>query len=86
MAVVGVLPRHLPCSYAAYTAGSMALALCTQAGLWSLARYLNVLFPGFMALGLLGQRSRPLFWGLLGVFPLTLVLLTMRYAQWHWVA
>ena len=86
MAAVGVLPRHLPRSYAAYTVGSLALALCTRAGVWSLARYLQVLFPGFMALGLLGQRSRPLFWALLGVFTLTLVLLTMRYAQWHWVA
>jgi hypothetical protein len=86
IALVGVLPRHLPSSYAVYTGASLAMAICTKAGIWSLTRYLAVLFPGFMALGLIGQRSRPLFWALLGVFILTLVVFTMRYAQWHWVA
>jgi hypothetical protein len=86
IALVGVLPRHLPSSYAVYTGASLAMAICTKVGIWSLTRYLAVLFPGFMGLGLIGQRSRPLFWALLGVFILTLVVFTMRYAQWHWVA
>jgi hypothetical protein len=83
--LVGILPRYLPLSYALYTGASMAMAMCTKAGIESLTRYLVVLFPGFMALGLLGQRSRTLFWALLGVFMLTLVVFTMRYAQWYWV-
>jgi hypothetical protein len=85
LALVGVLPRYLPISYAVYTGASIAMAMCTKAGIESLTRYLVVLFPGFMALGLIGQRSRALFWALLGVFILTLAVFTMRYAQWHWV-
>jgi Mannosyltransferase (PIG-V) len=85
IALVGVLPRHLPISYALYTGASIATAICNKGGIWSLTRYLAVLFPGFMVLGLLGQRTRALFWGLLGVFIPTLVGFAMRYAQWYWV-
>jgi Mannosyltransferase (PIG-V) len=86
LSLTGVLPRYLPFSYTVYTGISIAMAICTEAGIWSLTRYLVVLFPGFMVLGLIGQRSRLIFWTLLGVFILMLVLFTMRYAQWHWVA
>jgi Mannosyltransferase (PIG-V) len=85
LALVGVLPRYLPISYAMYTGASMAMAMCTKAGIESLTRYLVVLFPGFMALGLIGQHSRALFWVLLGVFILTLVVFAMRYTAWYWV-
>jgi Mannosyltransferase (PIG-V) len=85
LALVGILPRHLPISYTVYTAAGLVLPLCTKVGLFGLTRYLAVLFPGFMALGIIGQRSRGLFWALLSVFTVTLVIFSMRYAQWHWV-
>jgi hypothetical protein len=85
LALVGILPRFLPISYAMYTILGIALPLCTKTGLFGLTRYLNVLFPGFMALGIITQRSRRLFWALLSVFTVTLIIFSMRYAQWHWV-
>jgi hypothetical protein len=85
LALVGVLLRYLPISYALYTICGIALPLCTKASLFGLTRYLNVLFPGFMALGVIAQRSRGLFWALLGVFTMILIIFAMRYAQWHWV-
>ena len=85
LALVGLLPGYLPISYALYTLLGIAMPLCTKAGLFGLTRYLNVLFPGFIALGLLAQHARGLFWALLSVFAVTLILFSMRYAQAHLV-
>ena len=51
----------------------------------SLTRYVNVLFPGFMALGIIGRESRWLPWVLLALFTLVLTIFSMRFAQWHWI-
>jgi hypothetical protein len=86
IALVGVLPRHLPRSSAVSPGARLAMAGCPKVGMWPLTRHPAVLFPGVMALGRLGQRSRPRFWAPLGVFLLTLVVSTPRSAPGHGVA
>jgi hypothetical protein len=48
-------------------------------------RHANVVFPCFMVLGIIGQRSRWILCALLPFFTLTLVYLSMRFAQWYLV-
>ena len=48
-------------------------------------RHSNVVFPCFMFLGIIAQRSRWIPWALLPLFTLTLVYLSMRFAQWYLV-
>jgi Gpi18-like mannosyltransferase len=85
IALACALPRYLPNSYAVYSLLSLALPLCTTAGIWSFSRYASVIFPVFMLLGLVGQRSRWSLWALVVVFGVILAIFSMRYAQWHWV-
>jgi Gpi18-like mannosyltransferase len=85
IALACALPRYLPNSYAVYSLLSLALPLCTTAGIWSFSRYASVIFPVFMLLGLVGQRSRWSLWALVVVFGVLLAIFSMRYAQWHWV-
>jgi Gpi18-like mannosyltransferase len=86
MALACALPLYLSTSYAVYSLLCLALPLCTTAGIWSFSRYASVIFPVFMLLGIVGQRSRWRVWGLVAMFGILLVILSMRYAQWHWVA
>jgi Gpi18-like mannosyltransferase len=86
MALACALPLYLSTSYAAYSLLCLALPLCTTAGIWSFSRYASVIFPVFMLLGLVGQRSRWSVWVLVAIFGVLLAIFSMRYAQWHWVA
>ncbi|PZR98899.1 MAG: hypothetical protein DLM69_08060, partial [Candidatus Chloroheliales bacterium] len=54
--------------------------------LLSISRFVVVLFPAFMLLGLAGARSRTfhLVWLLLSV--MLLALYFIRFANWYWVA
>jgi hypothetical protein len=78
------LTRRLPWSYSVYTLLGVLLPLFTTK-VNSLTRYVNVLFPGFMALGIIGRESRWLPWVLLAIFTLVLTIFSMRFAQWHWI-
>lgn len=78
------LTRRLPWSYSVYTLLGVLLPLFTTK-VNSLTRYINVLFPGFMALGIIGRESRWLPWVLLALFTLVLTIFSMRFAQWHWI-
>lgn len=83
IAVVGVL-RRLPREYGAYTVVALALPLSLPVApqpLMSLPRFLAVLFPIFLWLGT--RRGYRLTVAAFGVL---LVVFTVRYASWHWVA
>jgi hypothetical protein len=88
VAAAGVL-RRLPRAYGAYVVAALALPLSFPVGpqpLMSLPRFLAVLFPLFMWLGLVvaGRPRRRGF--LLVVSALGLCVFAARYATWHWVA
>jgi hypothetical protein len=51
-----------------------------------MTRYLSVLFPGFIALGMVGERSRWLLRIVIVTFAIVLACFSLRFAQWHWVA
>jgi hypothetical protein len=76
---------YLPKGYALYTCLGIGMPLFTAAGIWSMTRYLSVLFPTFMMLGMIGQRWRWIIWMLLAVFTVGMVYFSMYFAQWHWV-
>ena len=76
---------RLPRSYTIYSVLSLAMPLFTVGGVWSMIRHANVVFPCFMVLGIIAQRSRWILWALLPLFTLTLVYLSMRFAQWYLV-
>ena len=87
LAVVGW--RWLPLSYSVYLAGGLAASLLNPASaepLLSLARFVIVLWPGFILLGMVGQRSRSfhLVWVVTSL--LLLGLLFSRFANWWFVA
>lgn len=85
IALACTLPSHLPRSYALYTILGVALPLFAQNNTGGLTRYVNVLFPGFMALGIIGRKSRWIVWVHLALFAVVLVYFSMRFAQMHWV-
>jgi hypothetical protein len=85
IALACTLPSHLPRSYALYTILGVALPLLAQKNTYGLTRYFNVLFPGFMALGIIGRKSRSIPWVCLALFIVVLVYFSMRFAQWRWV-
>jgi hypothetical protein len=83
VAVVGVV-RRLPPQYGAYTVAALALPLSFPVPpqpLMSLPRFLGVLFPLFLWLAT--RRGYRLT---LVAFALLLVVFTVRYSTWHWVA
>jgi hypothetical protein len=87
VACIGVL-RRLPLAYGAYVVAALALPLSFPVGpqpLMSLPRFLAVLFPLFMWLALVCRtpRRRAI---VLGALAAGLVVFTVRYATWHWVA
>jgi hypothetical protein len=85
IALACTFPSHLPRSYAVYIILGVALPLFAQNSTDGLTRYLNVLFPGFMALGIIGRKSRWMVWVHLSLFAVVLVYFSMRFAQMHWV-
>ncbi len=81
--------RVLPAIYCLYVDIGVLLALSSAASaepLLSVSRFVLVLFPAFMLLGLAGAKSRTfnLVWLLLSV--MLLALFFMRFANWYWVA
>ena len=80
-----ILPAQLRRRYAMYMVLAIAMPLCTKAGIVSLSRFVSVLFPGFMALGLLVQRRKWLYWLCLAVFTIALMKFSMRFATGRWV-
>ena len=79
------LPFFLSKSYALYTVLGIAMPLFTKAGIWSMSRYLSVLFPAFIMLGIIGARWHWVTWVFGTVFALALVHFSIYFAQWHWV-
>jgi hypothetical protein len=88
-AIVGVL-RRLPLAYGAYVLAALALPLSYPVAaqpLMSLPRFLVVLFPLSMWLGIWLQRRPPLARSaLLLTSALLLVCFVAQFATWHWVA
>ena len=88
-AVVGVL-RRLPVAYGAYVVCALALPLSYPVDpqpLMSLPRFLAVLFPLFMWVGLwLAEGGRVRGVVVLGTSAVGLAVATAVFATWHWVA
>jgi hypothetical protein len=88
-AVAGVL-RRLPAAYGAYVVCALALPLSYPVGpqpLMSLPRFLAVLFPLFMWLGLwLAEGGRLRRAAVLVPSAAGLVAVTAVFATWHWIA
>jgi hypothetical protein len=87
VATIGVL-RRLPRACGAYVVAALALPLSFPVSpqpLMSLPRFLAVLFPLFMWLGLVCRTPRRRVI-VLSVLALGLGVFTARYATWHWVA
>jgi hypothetical protein len=80
-----LLPAPLPRSYAVYMLLTLAIPLATRAATMSVTRFMNPVFPGFMALGIVGTRTPWLGWLTLGVFAASLIVFSMHFAQWDWV-
>lgn len=55
-----------------------------QAGLVDLPRFGLVIFPVFLALGVLGERTRVNF-TIIGVSSVLLVLATVEWVRWGWI-
>jgi hypothetical protein len=81
--------RALPAVYCLYLDIGVLLTLSSAASaepLLSVSRFVVVLFPAFMLLGMAGARSRTfhLVWLLISV--MLLALYFIRFANWFWVA
>lgn len=85
IALACTFPSSLPQSYSLYTIVGVALPLFGERSTLGLTRYINVLFPGFIVLAILGRRKRWITWVHLSLFVVVLVYFSMRFAQWHWV-
>jgi mannosyltransferase PIG-V len=83
--LICALPFYLPKSYALYASLAIAMPLFTKAGIWSMTRYLSVVFPALMMLGIIGGRWNWVAWVVLTAFAVTMVHFAMYFAQWHWV-
>lgn len=93
VAAVAMLPgtlRRLPPAYGAYALAALALPLSWPVGpqpLMSFPRFMAVVFPLFMWLGLWlargGTARRTL---VLSAFGAGLALFSAQFATWHWVA
>jgi hypothetical protein len=87
VACVGVW-RRLPPAYGAWVTTALLLPLSFPVGpqpLMSLPRFLSVLFPIFMWLGLVCEERR-LTARVAVVSALGLGLFTAQFASWHWIA
>jgi hypothetical protein len=87
VACVGVW-RRLPPAYGAWVTLALLLPLSFPVGpqpLMSLPRFLAVLFPIFMWLGLVCEERRSTH-RVAAVFAVGLGLFTAQFASWHWIA
>lgn len=87
VATVGAL-RRLPLAYGAYAACLLAFPLTWTADevpLFSLSRFLVVVFPLFMWLALWSRERRLGVW-VTAAFALLLALYSARWGTWQWVA
>jgi len=78
-------PSYLPKSYSVYTILRVALPLFGGHSTLGLTRYVNVLFPGFIALGILRRKWEWVTLIHLALFVMVLIYFSMRFAQWQWV-
>lgn len=87
IATVGVL-RRFPIAYGAYAACLLALPLTWTASdvpLFSLSRFMAVVFPLFMWLALWSRERRMGPW-VVAAFAALLALYSARWGTWQWVA
>jgi Mannosyltransferase (PIG-V) len=88
VAVVGVF-RRLPIEYGVYSLVALLLPLSAPVGwqpLLSLPRFVAVLFPLFIWLGLVWEQRRMVRPLVAVLFVAGLVTATGLYSSWHWVA
>ena len=87
IAAVGAL-RRLPIAYGAYALAALLPPLSTpwpDHPLWSTPRFIAVLFPLFLWLGLV-LRNRRWYLFVCVVFALGLAYCSARFSAWYWVA
>ena len=84
LALMIVAFRTLRPSYAWYFAASLLMPMCT-ASLMSMPRFVLVVFPAFMLLGLWGRRPS-VNSALVSFFLPVLGLFTVLFADWYWLA
>jgi hypothetical protein len=87
VATVGAL-RRLPIAYGAYALAALLPPLSTpwpDHPLWSTPRFIVVLFPLFLWLGLV-LRNRRWYVVVCVAFALGLAYVTARFSAWYWVA
>jgi Mannosyltransferase (PIG-V) len=88
VALIGVF-RRLPVEYGVYTLAAMLLPLSAPVfwqPLLSLPRFVAVLFPLFMWLGLVWEERRVMRPIVAALFLAGLVTATGLFSSWHWVA
>src|SRR4051794_31899474 len=81
--------RRLPAAYGAYAIAALAPALSTPRDIGPLngsIRYVAVVFPVFLWLGLALEGRRRLTWLVGACFTLGLAYCSVRFATWRWVA
>ena len=81
--------KRLPAAYGAYAIAALAPALSTPRDIGPLngsIRYVAVVFPLFLWLGLALERRRTAYLVLCGVFAVGLAYCSVRFATWRWVA
>lgn len=73
-----------------YAVASMLLFLISEGpytlGLWSMSRFVLVVFPGFIVLGILLNSRRRLKWGIWIISLMILLFLTAWFTNGRWVA
>lgn len=84
LALMAVAFKTLRPSYAWYLAASLLVPMCT-ASLMSMPRFVLVVFPAFMLLGLWGRRPA-VNSALVSFFLPVLGLFTVLFADWYWLA
>jgi hypothetical protein len=81
--------RRLPAAYGAYAIAALGPALSTPRDIGPLngsIRYVAVVFPIFLWLGLALEGRRRLTWLVGAGFTLGLAYCSARFATWRWVA
>lgn len=82
--------RSLGTAYGVYAVSALAIPLSLPSarlgGLYSFPRFALVVFPCFLALGLLTRGRRALFVALVAASAVGLAACTARFALWEWVA
>ena len=81
--------KRLPAAYGAYAIAALAPALSTPRDIGPLngsIRYVAVVFPVFLWLGMVLEGRRRLTWLVGAGFTLGLAYCSVRFATWRWVA